>query len=983
MTFSNAPALLLLLTLLPVIWLGRPSPGFGRRREIISLAVRLILLTGLILALAGMQVRRKNDNLAVVFLLDVSDSMSGEAKSVAIDYIREALQAMSADDRAALITFGSNALVDRSMSGLKELEAIRSIPVTNHTDLAEAIRLAIALFPNDAARRMVILSDGRVTTGDAHTAAQYAAASGIEIIALPFSTSLENEVLISDLQAPDHLSENERFTIAATIEASQPGTATLRILADGQILYQGEHSINRGVQTISLPLIAGAPGFTSYLVQLEAANDTYYQNNEQYAYAQISGPPAVLLVAPQPGEVTGPANQPRPDEFSHLLRVLEAAGLAVESITPAQLPGELPLLAAYQAIILVDVPARQLSNQQMLALQTYVRDLGGGLVAIGGPTSFGVGGYYRTPLEDLLPVEMQIKDEQRRPSLAIVFVIDHSGSMSDTSGGAAKVDLAKEAAIRSIELLGPADRVGVVAFDDTATWVVEMTGLEDRQAVINAIGSIRSGGGTDILAGLQAMASVLPDDEARVKHVILLTDGGADPTGIPELVQTLYAEHGITLSTVAVGRDAAPYLPELAELGGGRFHFTAEPATIPSIFTEETSLATRAYLIEETFFPQLASSSPIVAGITQVPPLYGYVGTSIKDSAQLILVSPQGDPLLAAWQYGLGRSLAFTSDATSRWAIDWVGWDGFPVFWSQAVAYVLAQQSPSQLEIEVEQLGEQAQITVNAQNLPAVGVSAGQSQYINGYTIQANIIAPDKSAQTVTLQQTAPGQYSAKFTPDQQGVYLLRAAGAPSQTGESGAAPEPLAATAGWVLSYSPEYRSLESDPDALYRLAVTNGGQIAPQDPAGIFSHTLSSPPTLLPAWPVLLSAALLLLPVDIAIRRLVVTRADLAQFLAKLQPRRARPQSTAPTARSAQVESLLRAKQRVNLKQEQETLDIANQSQTPDTSAAAQTSGQLDAPPVNLPPAAENAQTTAAHLLARKRTRRSPSDQEPKNNK
>jgi hypothetical protein len=320
------------------------------------------------------------------------------------------------------------------MSSIKELEAIRSIPVTNQTDLAEAIRLAMALFPDNAARRMVILSDGKTTTGDAQTAAQYAATSGIDVVALPFNISLNNEVLISDTQAPDYLTENERFTINATIEASQPGMATIRVLTDGNIIFQSEFALNRGMQTISLPLTAGAPGFNSYLVQLEAANDTYYQNNQQFVYAQVVGPPTILMVVPEPGDVIGPGGQIRPDESSHITQALKATGLLVESTLPADLPSELPLLAKFQAIILVDVPARQLSNQQMEALQTYVRDLGGGLIAVGGPTSYGVGGYYHTPLEELLPVSMQIKDEQRRPSLAIVFIIDHSGSMSDISG---------------------------------------------------------------------------------------------------------------------------------------------------------------------------------------------------------------------------------------------------------------------------------------------------------------------------------------------------------------------------------------------------------------------------------------------------------------------------------------------------------------------------------------------------------------------
>ena len=991
MTVNEPAALLFFLLLLPVIWLGRPSRGFDRKREVVSLTLRLILLACIILALAGLQLINKTDNLAVVFLLDVSDSMSNTSRTIAIDYIRDALKAMGPDDQAALITFGGNALVDHSMSSLRELQAIRSVPVTSQTDLAEAIQLAMALFPNNAARRMVILSDGRMTTGNAQIAAQYAATSGIEIIALPFYASLNNEVLISNAQAPNYLAENERFNINATIEASQPGMATIRVSSNGQIVYQGEYTINRGTQTISLPLIAGAPGFTSYLIQLESENDTYYQNNEQYAYAQIAGPPTILVVTAKPGEVLGPDGQTRPDESTYIIQVLKAARLEVQSILPTELPSELPLLAEYKAIVLIDVPARQLTNQQMEALQTYIRDLGGGFVAIGGPTSYGVGGYYRTPLEEILPVDMQIKDEQRRASLAIVFVIDHSGSMSETSGGATKVELAKEAAIRSIELLGPTDRVGVVAFDDTASWVVEMTDLQDRQAVINAIGTIRSGGGTDILAGLQAMSNVLPEDKAKVKHVILLTDGGADPSGIPELVQQLYSDYGITLSTVGVGRDAAPYLQELADLGGGRYHFTAEPATIPSIFTEETTLATRAYLIEETFYPQLSISSPIMTGIEEVPPLHGYVGTSGKDTAQVVLISGQGDPILAAWQYGLGRSIAFTSDATSRWASDWIHWDGFSVFWSQVISYVAARQTPSQLEVSITHNGEQAQIIVDAHQINMANEPNDQEYFLNGYTMLASIVGPDRINQIVSLRQTAPGHYVGEFYPNQQGVYLVHVTGTSEPEENQGL----LTVTSGWVLSYSPEYRSLESDPDALYRIVVSNGGRIASQNPADVFAHTLSSPPTLHPAWPALIYAALLLLPLDIALRRLVLTRSDLLRVLAKIKPSHTKTERTTEiTPRSTQIDHLFLVKERTSHRHEETKTrkeTTANEAKyatireeaAPPGEVSAQ--NQIDSIPdtISKPEETGDIQNTATKLLAHKRTRRGNQVQETEEKK
>jgi uncharacterized membrane protein len=677
--------------------------------------------------------------------------------------------------------------------------------------------------------------------------------------------------------------------------------ATLRVLAGSEIVYEGQHDLRRGQQTFSLPLTAGAPGFVSYQVQLSPEQDGFYQNNRLDAFSQVEGPPQILMVAPTPGESL-PGGDTRPDEHSALLGALQAAGFQVDVVTPARLPSDLPALAQYNSVVLVDVPARVLGLNQMENLQSYVHDLGGGLVVVGGPTSYGVGGYYDSPLEETLPVEMQIKDEQRRPSLAMVFIIDHSGSMSETSGGVGKLELAKEAAARSVELLFPTDRIGVIAFDDAASWVVPMTELSNPGEVVNAIGGIQIGGGTDILAGLHAMADVLPGDPAKVKHVVLLTDGGANPTGIPELVQRLFEENGITLSTVAVGRDAAPFLEDLAALGGGRYHFTVDAGSIPSIFTEETTLATRAYIVEEAFFPTLVNSSPILGGIESTPRLYGYVASTAKDLAQVILATDKDDPVLATWQYGLGRSVAFTSDATGRWAKDWVSWEGFPAFWAQAVRSTVGDSLDTALEMNITTEDGRARIILDAYNR--------SGEFLNGYRIDANVVAPDGEAQLLTLSQVAPGRYEAYFQPKEQGVYLIRFSG---QSNE-GTAGERFSETIGWTLSYSPEYLRLESDSDLLLRLATITGGKVASPDPADVFVHDLKALRDSRPIWPWLLALAAVLLPFDVAARRLVITRQDLMRLrewlLTKADIRKRTVQNT--EVRSQRIDMLFQAKNR-----------------------------------------------------------------------
>jgi len=720
---------------------------------------------------------------------------------------------------------------------------------------------------------------------------------------VPFTDQTGNEAIVTSVTAPPHLRQGEQFGLEVNIDSTLDQAVGVRVLAGPTVAYQGTLQLRRGTNPFVLPLTAGAPGFAQYRVQIIplAGNDTFYQNNELAAFSQIAGPPRVLLVKnPQPRDGI--------DESRELIAALGAANIQADVVDPTGLPSDLPALSAYVSVILVDVPASQLTQRQMTAVQTYVRDLGGGLVAVGGPSSYGVGGYYKTPLEETLPVDMLIKDQKRRPRVTLVFIIDKSGSMSETSGGVSKVELAKEAAIRSLDLLAPTDKVGVIAFDDTASWVVPITSLDQHDAIVNGIGTIRADGGTDILAGVKAAAAVLPGDDGTVKHIILLTDGGADSAGIPELVKQLHDQNNITFSDVGVGQDAAPWLPELAKAGGGIYHFAADPASIPAIFTEETTLAIRSYIIEEQFVPTVTSpNSPILAGISGLPSLLGYIGTTAKDSAQTILISDQKDPILASWQYGLGRAVAWTSDATGRWSKNWVSWDSFVRFWAQVVRSTIDNSTQSNVEVGVTSGAGQANVTVDAQ------MQSGA--YLNGLAMQVNIVAPDGTTQTVTLPQVAPGRYAGSFTPTTEGAYLIRAAGTdPAQPAGSQA---PVGQTAGWVMSYSPEYLNLTANPGFLTGLTSLTGGHVVGKDPSEIYLHNLAAPrATSRPAWPVLLLIAALLLPLDIAVRRFVVSRADFQQVWRRLQGwiARHRPQPALRPERVPHLSTLFAAKDRAS---------------------------------------------------------------------
>ncbi len=908
MTFTTPLAFLLLLLAPYFFWLGRPTTQLRRWREWMSLALRLIILMLLVLSLAGTEVVQAADRLAVVFLVDASDSISQAQAEEAEQFVRNSIAHMQVGDETAVILFGANALVERPMSGLAELAPITSVPQALHTDIGEAIRLGLALFPAGSARRIVIVSDGTATTGDAAEAARLAAASGVSIdsyhLARPAN---EVEALLTDVSAPARVSQGEAFRIDIMAESTSDMAASLRVLAGGNVVYEESVQLRTGVNNFAVRLRAAEQEFARYRIQLTPSNDTYFQNNELAAFTEIVGPPRVLLVA-NDGTTVADDGTPIPDESPALLAALQATGLQVDRVTPANLPASLGQLSNYGSVILMNVNAKNLSPRKMEVLQSYVRDLGGGLVAIGGPESYGMGGYFRTPLEETLPVDMQIKDQERFPSVSIVIVIDRSGSMGQQEGGLTKIQLAAEGAVRVVELLNDFDEISVIPVDTQPDNPIGPLSASEREEAISLIRQIGAGGGgIYVRTGLEAAAEALAQSPNEVKHIILLADGSdsEQKEGVPELLQGLVAE-GVTLSAVSIGNGPdTPWLQQIAEQGNGRFHFTDRAANLPQIFTQETTSIQRSYLIEERFFPELVSNSPILSGIQAVPPLLGYVGASPKGTAQVILNTHQGDPLLAAWQYGLGRSVAWTSDASGRWATEWVQWEGFPAFWAQAVRWTISQSRDSNVETVIDFTGEQANLIVDARG--------ANEAFLNNLTMAANIVAPDGGVENVLLQQVAPGRYETDFVPQEDGAYFIRIAGNDANSEDEAV----IAQTSGWVLGYSPEYQQFETNPELLANVVtVGNGRDLSdatafPEPALSIFEHNLTSTPSTEPIWPLLMLIAVVLLPVDIAVRRLVVTRRDMERAWAATFGRW-RPQ-TMQQERSEQVSRLFEAKRRV----------------------------------------------------------------------
>jgi uncharacterized membrane protein/Mg-chelatase subunit ChlD len=874
----EAPIWLLLLvpalavTVIPY-FAARRRMGAGRRRA--ALASRVALLASLVFALGGFQLILPVDRLATVFVVDLSDSVGDAGRQDALAFLRQSLAVMPKDDEAGIVAFGKDALVERLPEEIREVDRLHSAPVTGATDIGAALRLASALFPDAAEKRIVVISDGNDTMGRGQLEAALAAARGIQVETRTVGLTNRDEVLIERLSTPSTAKLGEAISAKVTVTSSVAQPATLRLYMNGTLVGTQLVQLEAGTKTYSFdcptdpaagcPLKTTSAGFYTFRAVIEAPRDTFSQNDRADSNTIVKGPPRILVV------------DGSNDVGAELIKALKTEGQTVDATIPEALPTDFAGLVTYDSIVLVDVPRLRLTDKQLSALQVYVRDLGRGLVMIGGPESYGAGGYTKTPIEETLPVDMGVRNRQKEPDIALVVVIDKSGSMDACHcnsfnggnpggatglGGVRKVDIGKEAILRAAAALTARDELGVVAFDESAHWVVNTQPLGQVSDLQGLLGGIAPNGTTNIYSGLVQAVQSLEKTTATRRHIILLTDGWSRSGQYDQILAKMKAD-GITLSTVGAGGGANPFLEQLATRGGGRFYAAANEASIPDIFLKETEQVAGQQIVEEPFFPIQTSQSTILRGITDgLPKLLGYNGTTPKPAAQTILVSDRDDPVLAQWQYGLGKSVAWTSDSTGRWAKNWLGWKGFSQFFSQLVGWTFPGEEMGGIEAAFEPTGSGTKLHVQSVE------SDGSPR--DFYSTMAVVVGPDLEPHEISLDQVAPGVYEKDLGEIDSGAYAVRIT-------QTRAGTQSLGRTVGLVEPVAAEYRLLGVNEALLSSLrAATGGHEIAlPADP---WTHDLNATSSFTELWPWLLVLALLLWPLDIALRRVSIGRRELA---------------------------------------------------------------------------------------------------------
>ncbi len=836
-----------------IVWLAWKSDvQTSPVRRWTAFGLRCVIVTAVALALAELQMMWPLPGVNVFYLLDGSQSVPAPQLEFARTYVNKSAYGKERVDGGGVVVFGSQATIEHAINPAVDLHKIESVIDPERTDIAGAIQLATVAFPEAGQKRIVLLSDGNENLGDAAIAAAQAKSLGVSIDVVPLGAKSGHDVSLQKLVLPPKLKKGQSFEARVFINSDRAGPATVSLYRNNQFLGKQKVEVAAGKNLFSFPQTLAEPGFYNYDVQVEAEGDTVPQNNRANGFVSVKGDPRILVISADPE-----ADKP-------LLEALQSSRIQIDSVGINRVPGSLAELQSYDSIFLSNVAGGDLGRDVLLALESAVRDFGVGLVCVGGDQTYTAGAYRGTPLENVLPVQMELDSKKVLPSGALALVIDKSGSMSGP-----KIEAVKQAAMGAVTALGDQDYIGVLAFDGAVYPLSGMQKAVNKKELLAGISGLHAGGGTAMYPPMEQAYQMLKGVKANLKHLIVLTDGDSLPGDFEGITRAM-ANDKITVSTVGVGGDInIDLLQSIAALGKGRFYQVTSPELLPQIFIKETAIVLKVAIDENPFKPQLRSASEVIRGIAtdEYPALLGHVITTPKPRAETPLWSPGGDPLLAHWQYGLGRAVAFTSDAQAKWGKNWVSWAKYNQFWSQIAQWSLRRLENPDFTTEVAVDSGEGRLNVDALD--------SRGDYQNFLTLKAIVISPKGEKQTVTLAQTGAGHYEARFPAHESGLYMLNLLD--EKEGQVRGSQ-----MVGASMNYSPEYNAAESNLPLLRRLAEIGAGRVLnPENPTDDNPYFHDRVPTYrsLDLWEWLMRAAVVLFVFDVGVRRLQLERSELAR--------------------------------------------------------------------------------------------------------
>ena len=715
-------------------------------------ACTLAAVVCLAVAIARPQWATQTRRVARLYALDASGSTFLDAPA-ALDAIRDSMGTLTATDQAGLLVFGASPAIALPLTDVHRLPRPLTLPPEmpppDGTDITAAIRLAARqLAQASADRQLVLLTDGRETTGRAAAEAALAADQRIRLFCLPIGPAGIADARVVALRAPAHARLREPFQLVAELASTSAVEAELTVSRDGTPLATRRIALEPGTPR---RLIAtdrlDHPGYHVYTARLAIA-DRCDQNNSAQAVVHAEGATRLLTLAT--------AAQP---PLAALLRRVEGIDLTVAA--PRNAPLDRAGLGAFDCLVLDGVPAAALEPAAQQAIRDWVRDAAGGLIAIGGPTSFGPGGYAGTPIEEALPVLCS-----RPKQIALLVVLDKSGSMAEESGGRPKIAFARDAVLQALKPLRATDRFGLLTFDAEPEVRIALAPVSPEQRVRDVLDAIEPHGPTELQAALERALELLAarPDAPESRHIILLSDGQAQRLDAARLRDRIRAA-GVTLSVLMTGKDPKA-VERLRHLAGEHFHLVADPAALPGIFRKAFLEAIhRPFVSEGRFRVAAAAAGELTRGVSPSGPLAGYIRTVLKPEAVAEWTTRKGsDPVLARWRFGLGRAIAFSSTVGTRWDAGLLGPDAVAKLWQQAVRWAARPARTPGFDAEVAEHGDTLVITVRAER---------DGRFANGLRLEARLAPSAGEPSTIDLPQTAPGEYRGQAPAPRRGIYRV------------------------------------------------------------------------------------------------------------------------------------------------------------------------------------------------------------------
>ncbi|GMU23158.1 MAG: hypothetical protein AMXMBFR13_32410 [Phycisphaerae bacterium] len=873
LSFDRPEWLWLLLTIPVIVVIStRSLAGLEKRKRILTVVLRSLVIALLAAALARVEYVKRNDNVAVIFVADRSRSIPEKLRTDSQEYIRKVAVKAHRDDRVGVIGFDGDAAVDLmpSRGGADVLE-FSMAEQPDRTNIAAGVRMAMAAFPEGFARRIVLVTDGNQNAGDLATEIETATANKVAVDVVPLAYHRDEEMLFDRIVIPPHSSRDTRVPVRLLVKSQRPAKAWLTLyhndqevpLADEQRTLTLTGGMRPDPFTVDVELHhGGVHRFDARITPIPESADTLAENNRATGFTFVEEQGRVLLLTA--------AN--RDDDialFDALRR--EKVDVEIRSVDQYREAVDLLSLQQYSVVMLSNIAADEFNNDQHEALASYVRDFGGGLIMTGGDNGFGAGGWIGKPIEEISPVSFEVKHKKIMPRGALTIIM-HSCEIGQGNYWGQQV------AIATVNTISSKDYLGIISYSYNpggVNWDVPLAPAVDKNAIIRTLTNMQNGDMPDFDTAMQlAVRDMMKLPDASQRHIIIISDGDPSPPSSVTIQQMI--DNKITCSTVGIGYGGAHVAEKTLiditlKLGGKpkgcNFHPCRNPNQLPQIFVKEAKTVRRSLIDEQDFRPQLAIPfEQTVLGLAgaQLPPLGGMVLTTPKADALMPIVrgtTEGNDPVLAHWNYEMGKMAVFTSGFWPKWGGDWAGWDRFGKFWAQLVRWAMRQPGSGDFDIRPRLDGGQGKIYIEAVNKDA--------SYLNFLQFRGKLVPPRGDPKELMVVQVGPGQYEATFDANDNGNYLVSMRYSGPEGGQG-------LITTGLSTPYSAEYREMGANETLLTNVVQKSGGRLLAMDPKldDVFSRDLPPSVSRQPVWRWVVQWLLLpLFLLDVAARRLAST--------------------------------------------------------------------------------------------------------------